>query len=55
MWRRCSPALRYFPLDGTDRISRKVQGSTIRGYTIGRNKYGADEGLREVVDRANAA
>ncbi|MGA5135566.1 IS630 family transposase, partial [Streptomyces olivoreticuli] len=44
-------ALRYFALDGTDHLSHKEQGSMIRRYIIWRNKYAADERLREVVTR----
>ncbi|MGA5135064.1 transposase, partial [Streptomyces olivoreticuli] len=35
--------------------SHKEQGSMIRRYIIWRNKYAADERLREVVTRANVA
>jgi transposase len=48
-------ALRYFALDGTDHASHKEQGSMIRRYIIWRNKHAADERLRQIVTRANAA
>jgi hypothetical protein len=48
-------ALRYFALDGTDHANHKEQGSMIRRYIIWRDKHFADERLRKVVNRANAA
>ena len=48
-------ALRYFILDGTDHASHKEQASMIRRYIIWRNNHAYDEGLRRIVDRANAA
>jgi hypothetical protein len=48
-------APRYFTLDGTDHASHEEQSSMIRRYIICRNKYAADERLREIVNRANVA
>ncbi|KAB1916300.1 IS630 family transposase [Micromonospora sp. AMSO31t] len=48
-------ALRYFTLDGTDHATHKAQASMIRRYIIWRNRHAADEHLRAVVARANAA
>jgi transposase len=48
-------ALRYFTLNGTDHRSHKEQASMIRRYVIWRNQHAADERLRRVVARANAA
>lgn len=48
-------ALRYFALDGTYHGSHKEEGSMIRRYIIWRNNHAADQGLRQVVTRANVA
>jgi transposase len=48
-------ALRYFALDGTDHATHEEQASMIRRYIIWRNNHAYDEGLRQVVTRANVA
>ena len=48
-------ALRYFALDGTDHASHQEQASMIRRYIIWRNKHAADDRLRRIVAKANAA
>ena len=48
-------ALRYFTLDGTDHRSHEEQASMIRRYIIWRNRHAADEALREIVARNQAA
>ncbi len=48
-------ALRYFALDGTDHPSHADQNRMIRRYIAWRNRNACDQGLRELVDRANVA
>lgn len=48
-------ALRYFALNRTDHPTHKAQGSTIRRYTIWRNKNAADKLLKALASRVNAA
>jgi transposase len=48
-------ALRYFTIDGIDHESHEAQARMIRRYIAWRNRNAHDNGLREIVKRANVA
>jgi len=47
--------LRYFALDGADRVSHKEQARMIRRYIIWRNNHAYEQRLRRIVAKANVA